>query len=103
MSDGPADPIAETVPSDDAGGLAQDRFDYQVHLAAARCAWMLVGDEIVSAICEWHEDYVVQYRTAPSALVSVKHFWKGTDRRPRCGHRDGTADGPVHRSRDDGG
>lgn len=74
MSDGPADPVLETEPSDDAGALAQDRFDYQVHLATARCAWMLVDDEIVSVICEWHEDYVVQYRTAPSELVSVKHL-----------------------------
>lgn len=74
MSDSPADAVVETPPLDDAGALAQDRFDYQVHLATARCARMLVDDEIASVICEWHEDYVVQYRRAPSELVSVKHL-----------------------------
>lgn len=74
MTDGPPDPVTDTPPSDDAGAQAQDRFDYQVHLATGRCARMLVDREIVSVICEWHEDYVVQYRTAPSELVSVKHL-----------------------------
>jgi hypothetical protein len=74
MTETTSDPALEVDPSDDAGALAQSRFQFQVELATARCVRMLVDDDIVSVVFEWHEDYVVQYRTALSKLVSVKHL-----------------------------
>lgn len=68
------DHVLAVDPTDDVGALTQARFHYQVELAAARCIRMLLDDSIGRVICEWHEDYIVQYKTAPSELVSVKHL-----------------------------
>lgn len=65
--------VSDVIPEEDAGAETLDRYLYQAHLVAGRCASLLVDDRIKAVICEWHEDYVVQFANGPSELVSVKH------------------------------
>lgn len=76
MAGGGAD-ILTTPPPDDAGGETLARYRYQADLVARRCVRMLVDDEIVEVICEWHEDYIVRFASRPCEIVSVKHVEPG--------------------------
>lgn len=60
-------------PNDDAGSETLARYDYQLTLAAMACLEMLLDEDAVEVICEWHEDYVV-VRSRMVELVSVKHL-----------------------------
>jgi hypothetical protein len=67
------DPVTSTAPTDDIGAETLDRYRYQARLVAQTCVAMVVDRRIKAVICEWHEDYVVQFANGPSELVSVKH------------------------------
>lgn len=65
--------VSDVAPEEDSGAETLDRYLYQAHLVAARCASLLLEGRIKAIICEWHEDYIVQFANGPSELVSVKH------------------------------
>lgn len=68
-----SDPALSVAPTDDVGAETLDRFRYQAHLIARACVTMIVDRRISAVICEWHEDYVIQFANGPSEIVSVKH------------------------------
>lgn len=68
-----SDPALATTPTDDVGAETLDRFRYQAHLVARACATMILDQRVSAVICEWHEDYIVQFANGPSEIVSVKH------------------------------
>ncbi|MFP5489590.1 MAG: dsDNA nuclease domain-containing protein, partial [Acidimicrobiia bacterium] len=68
-----ADPTVTVGPTDDVGADTLDRFRYQAHLIARACVAMVDDRRISAVICEWHEDYVIQFANGPSEIVSVKH------------------------------
>jgi hypothetical protein len=67
------DPVTSASPVEDIGAATLSRYQFQAALVAARCVHMMVDDRIKAIICEWHEDYVVQFANGSSELVSVKH------------------------------
>jgi hypothetical protein len=68
-----SDSALATTPTDDVGAATLDRFRYQAHLIARACAALVLDPRVSAVICEWHEDYVVQFANGPSEIVSVKH------------------------------
>ena len=73
MEEADADEVTSVEPIEDVGADTADRFRYQAELAARFAVEILCGEDVVRIVCEWHEDYVVQYRDGRSELVSVKH------------------------------
>ncbi len=67
------DPAFTTTPTDDVGAETLDRFRYQAHLVARACVAMILDQRVAAVICEWHEDYIVQFANGASEIVSVKH------------------------------
>ena len=55
------DPAFTTTPTDDVGAETLDRFRYQAHLVARACVAMILDQRVAAVICEWHEDYIVQF------------------------------------------
>ncbi len=73
MKEADADDVTSVEPIEDVGADTADRFRYQAELAARFAVEILCGENVVRIVCEWHEDYLVQYRDGRSELVSVKH------------------------------
>lgn len=65
--------VSDVAPGEDAGAETLDRYLYQAHQVAARCVALILNERVKAIICEWHEDYIVQFANGPSELVSVKH------------------------------
>jgi Cap4 dsDNA endonuclease len=58
---------------DDSGSATLARYEFQLTLTALECLRMLVDPAVKHIVCEWAEDYVVQYERWVE-LVSVKHL-----------------------------
>lgn len=68
-----SDPALTVAPTDDVGAETLDRFRYQAHLVARAFVALVLDRHVSAVICEWHEDYVIQFTNGPSEIVSVKH------------------------------
>jgi len=73
MSMGDTFQAALPPPPDAAGSDTQARYAFQHHCTARYAIALLTNDQIACLICEWHEDYVVVFRSGTLCLVSVKH------------------------------